>query len=361
MKILIASGAGGGTAKGRIGKHIHLDDFGKALLRKNVDYKLVYETDYISGFPSKDIKGWFSKKKFHNLIKEYNPDAVFVDRQSHFGLECIKLRIPTFVYLRGHYWSEVEWAKKTIYKSSLMQWVVNKRQEIANQVFAGCNGIFMTADYLDSVIKEHIPNAKTFHFLEGLDTSRWYPQEGMKLNHPCVGMLHDANWWGKTKEMLVLEDVIKKMPNVHFYWAGDGQYKEPILEKLSQFKNFHYLENLQYPDEVRQYLTEIDIYALPTGMDTTPLSCRESMSMENPVVASRVGGIPEMVYDNVTGFLVNEGDSEGWIEKLSTLVNDEDLRKKFGTAGKNLVIEKFNWDKLANEFLEIISKQLNQK
>ena len=69
----------------------------------------------------------------------------------------------------------------------------------------------------------------------------------------------------------------------------------------------------------------------------------------------------EMVYDNVTGFLVNEGDSEGWIEKLSTLVNDEDLRKKFGTAGKNLVIEKFNWDKLANEFLEIISKQLNQK
>ena len=52
MKVLIASGAGGGTAKGRIGKHIHLDDFGKALLRKGVDYKLVYETDYVSGFPS---------------------------------------------------------------------------------------------------------------------------------------------------------------------------------------------------------------------------------------------------------------------------------------------------------------------
>ena len=79
MKILISSGAAGGSAKGRIGKYLHLKDFGEALLRKGVDYKLVYETDYISGFPSKDIKSWFSKKKFHKLINEYNPNLVFAD------------------------------------------------------------------------------------------------------------------------------------------------------------------------------------------------------------------------------------------------------------------------------------------
>ena len=237
-----------------------------------------------------------------------------------------------------------------------MRWVIDKRKKIANKVFAECNGIFMTADYLDGVIKEHVPNAKTFHFLEGLDTSRWYPKTGMKLKHPCVGMLHDANWWGKTKEMLILEEVIQKLPNVHFYWAGDGQYKQPILEKISKFENFHYLKSLEYPDEVREYLTEIDIYALPTGMDTTPLSCREAMSMENPVVASKVGGIPEMVYDNNTGFLVDEGDAEGWVKKLTELIEDESLRVKFGKAGRNRVIEIFNWDKLAKEFIEIVQK-----
>ena len=108
MKILIASGAAGGTAKGRIGKHIHLNDFGKALEKNGHQYKLVYEIDYVNGFPSKDIKSWFSKKKLHNLIDEYQPDIVFVDRQSHFALECIKLKIPTFVYLRCNFWSEVE-------------------------------------------------------------------------------------------------------------------------------------------------------------------------------------------------------------------------------------------------------------
>lgn len=361
MRVIIASGAGGGTAKGRIGKYFHLKEFGESLKKHGVEYLLVKESDYISGFPSKNPKGWFSKKKFRNLIQEFNPDIVFVDRQSHFALETIKIGIPLFVYLRGNYWMEVEWAKKTIYKDPLMRLVVNLRKRIANKVFSKCQGIFMTADYLDGVVKEHIPNAKTFHFLEGLDVSRWYPSPGMHLEHPCVGMLQDANWWGKTKEMLVLDKVLERMPNIHFYWAGDGQYKERILEKLTKYKNFHYLGSLQYPDKVRKYLTEIDVYALPTGMDTTPLSCREAMSMEKPVVASKVGGIPEMVYDGKTGFLVDKGNHNAWIEKLTKLLADQELCREFGKNGRKLIIDKFNWDKLAEDFIKITLEYVKGK
>ena len=60
-----------------------------------------------------------------------------------------------------------------------MKTVLEMRHKIAERVFEECQGIFMTADYLDKVIKEHVPNAKTFHFLEGLDASRWYPADGM--------------------------------------------------------------------------------------------------------------------------------------------------------------------------------------
>ena len=62
--------------------------------------------------------------------------------------------------------------------------------------------------------------------------------------------------------------------------------------KLPQSWRPQALVTLGYPDEVRQYLTEIDIYALPTGMDTTPLSCREAMAMKKPIIGTRVGGIP---------------------------------------------------------------------
>ena len=196
--------------------------------------------------------------------------------------------------------------------------------------------------------------------MEGLDASRWYPASGMKLEHPCVGLLQDANWWRKTKEMLVLEEVLKKMPDVHFYWAGDGQYKEKILPVLEKYTNFHYLGSLEYPDKVREFLTEIDVYALPTGMDTTPLSCREAMAMQNPVVATKVGGIPEMVYDNETGFLIDEGDHKKWIEKLSLLLNDKELSQKIGNKARQLVIEKFNWDILAKRFVEVVEPSLRK-
>ena len=92
------SGAGGGTSKGSVGKFYHLRDFGEALTKYNVKYKLVRETDYVVGFPTKQLRKHFaSNKKFQALISDFNPDAVLVDRQSDFGLEVIKKNIPLFV------------------------------------------------------------------------------------------------------------------------------------------------------------------------------------------------------------------------------------------------------------------------
>ena len=110
-----------------------------------------------------------------------------------------------------------------------MRTVIDQRLKVVDEVFEKCDGVFMTADYLDGVIKEHHPNTKTFHFLEGMDASRWYPSKGMSLEHPCVGLVQHAYWWGKTKEMLILKKVIKSLPNVHFYWVGFGQYQELSL------------------------------------------------------------------------------------------------------------------------------------
>ena len=186
----------------------------------------------------------------------------------------------------------------------------------------------------------------------------------MELKHPCVGLLQHAFVWGKTKEMLVLKKAIKSMPNVHFYWVGFGQYQEHVLQELNAFDNFHWLGKFpweEYPENVRQFLTEIDIYALATGIDTTPLSCREAMSMEKPIIASNVGGIPEMIYDGKTGFLVDEENADQWIEKISFILKNKNTAKEMGKAAKELIIEKFNWDTLAKDFLAIVNPIVKEK
>jgi len=74
--------------------------------------------------------------------------------------------------------------------------------------------------------------------------------------------------------------------------------------------------------------------------------------MERPVVATRIGGIPEVVIDKKTGFLVAEGDYKGWIEKIRLLVDDKKLAIEMGKAGRQFIIENYNWGIVAKRFVD---------
>lgn len=336
-----------------------MKEFSDALSKLNIECKLVKDTDYSRGFPSKNVKDWFfGDKKFKKLIAEFKPDAVFTDRQTHFGLDTIKSKIPLFILLRGHYWSEVIFARQTLYRGPISKLVIWLRNRIVDKCFRSATIIFPICKYLEEIVKEYYPHKPTNVFFEGIDASRWYHTDGMKLEHPCIGLLQDANWWGKTKEMLTLEKVLFSMPNVNFYWAGDGPYREKVLSVLNKYENFHWLGRLDYPDEVRDYLSEIDVYALVSGMDLAPLTLKEAQLMQKPVIATNAGGIPEMMQNKVTGFLVKEGDYGDLIDKISILLSDTNLAKKMGAAGRKFVKETFNWESIAKKFLNVINPYL---
>ena len=335
-----------------------MNQFSNALEKLGVECMLVQDSDYSTGFPSKKISELIPNKKFKNLINEFKPDGVFVDRQSHFGVDTIKEHIPLFILLRGHYWSELQWAKKTIhnnFKDRIILWFKNRT---AKKCFSNASAIFPISNYLVEIIKEYYPNQNTPVFFEGINHLALNSNKKMELKHPCVGLLQDANWWGKTKEMLILKNVLKKMPNLTFYWAGDGPYTKKIIEELKEFENFKWLGRLQYPNEVSKFLAGIDVYALISGMDLAPLTLKEAQLMKKPVVATNVGGIYEMMEDKVTGFLINENESEDLIEKLTMLFMDKNLRKKMGINGRQFVIEKFNWNIIAEKFIENIKPHI---
>ena len=353
MKLLITYGS--------LGKFFHLKEFSYALQNQGVEVKLVKDTDFSRGFPSKKISDWFrGDRKFKELIKEFEPDAIFVDRQTHFALHSIRSGIPTFILLRGHYWQEYFWGMKTLGTNLKTRTVIWFRNRIAEKVFAEATAVLPICKYLEDVVKEHYPNQNTGVFLEGINCRRWYHTEKMELKHPCVGLVQDANWWGKTKELLILEQVLKKMPNVHFYWAGDGQYRQKITDKLEKFDNFKWLGRLEYPDDVRKFLETIDVYALITGMDLAPLTLKEAQLMERPVIATDVGGDKEMMIDKKTGFLVREGNYEDIIEKLSQLLENKQKTSEMGKEGAKFIQEEFNWEKVAKNFLKIIGPHIKK-
>lgn len=345
LKLLI------GGAKSKL---FHLKEFGEALTKFGVEYKLVHDVEIQDGFPSKEITNWFqTQSKFTQLINEFKPDAIFVDRQRHFALAATKTNIPTYMLLRGDYWREMIWARQTLYKTPIRRIALFQLDRIAKKCFNNTSMILPICKYLENIVKKHYPNKKTNVLYGGIDTSRWYSVPEMDLKHPCVGLLQGAWIWGKTKEMLTLTKILKEMPNVTFYWAGDGPYRDQILSVLSKYPNFKWLGPLEYPDKVRKYLAGIDVYALMSGIDMSPLTLQEAQLMKKPVVATSVGGIPELMIDGKTGFLVEKDNSRGWIDNISLLINDQVRSRRIGEAGQKFVKENFSWEKIAKDFLKI--------
>jgi glycosyltransferase involved in cell wall biosynthesis len=209
---------------------------------------------------------------------------------------------------------------------------------------------------LKEIVKNKYPEKSVETLYQGIDPSKWFETKGMKLQHPCVGLIQNASIWGKTRELLILPKILEAMPNVMFYWVGDGVYANKIIPLLKKYKNFKWLGHLEYPNKVREFLDEIDIYALMSGIDMSPLTLQEAQLMKKPVIATRVGGIPELMIENETGYLINKGEHKEWIKKIDILLNDEKKSKEMGKKGREFVEKEFNWNKIAENFLKIVKQ-----
>ena len=338
-------------------KIFHLKEFSEKLIDLGMECKVVLDTDYCDGFPSRKISSLsFKKNELPNLISDYKPDIILVDRQRHFGLESLKTKIPLLVHLRGDFWSEIQWAKETTYKKFPKSIAIKKWEEMGNQIFENAQYILPICKFLENKVQEKFPKKKTYVMYQGINPKNWFFEKGMKLKHPCVGLVQSANIWGKTREMLILKNVLRKFPNVTFYWVGDGPYAKKIISELSQYDNFKWLGNLQYPNKIRQFLSEIDIYALISGIDMSPLTLLEAQLMKKPVIATSAGGIPELMEDEKTGFLINKQNEVDIIDKISTLLNQK--TDDFGENGRNFVTKKFSWEKISKDFIEFIKDEI---
>jgi glycosyltransferase involved in cell wall biosynthesis len=338
-------------------RFFYINELGGELKKYGIEYFLIDDLSiYDKSLWSNKILKWTRKpKKFFKIINKTKPDLVFTERTSHFASLIIDEKIPLIIFMRGNIWEESKWEIKN---NSLNNKIQQKfKEKIRDKCFNQAKIILPICNYLSEITKNKYPDKKKKRMYQGINPERWYTSKGMQLKHPCVGLLQAANLWGKAQEMLILKKVLKKMPNVTFYWAGDGPHREKINNELKEYENFKWLGNLQYPDKVREYLSEIDIYALITGLDMAPHTILEAQLMKKPVIATNIGGIPELMKNNETGFLVEKGDTKELIEKISFLINNKEKREEMGNAGRKFIENNFTWEKIAEEFVNILKRE----
>ena len=352
-------------------RHFIISQFADALRKKGITCKIINDLDiYGNSKLNKKYLRWMAKpQKLESVVNEFKPDIVFTERVGHFSSLILKYKIPLIIFARGenllpHYWSNVNWKKQSLDKSVANRLESLAKQKIADKCFRESFLILPICKYLEKIVSKNCPDKAVNVLYQGIDESDWFPQKGLELKHPCVGLLQGAEIWEKAKEMLILPKILEKLPDINFYWVGDGSYRDKILPVLEKFDNFHWLGHLKYPDEVRQFFSEIDIYALMSGTDMSPHTLLEAGLMKKPILATNVGGISESCKDGETCFLIKKNDSDDWINKISMLFNNKAKMREMGERGYSYVKENFSWDKIADDFISILetnSKLLSNK
>jgi glycosyltransferase involved in cell wall biosynthesis len=149
--------------------------------------------------------------------------------------------------------------------------------------------------------------------------------------------------------------ILNKFNDVIFIWAGDGTLYNEIYNKIPEsFKNRVLL--IGEISNVEDILKKTTIYFQPSIIESLGISVIDAMTYSIPCITSKCGGLPELVIHNKTGFLI-DFNVESSVKYLSLLLNNKNLREKFGQEGRQRVIEKFSYTTWKNEILSYINEE----
>ncbi|MFZ0062847.1 MAG: glycosyltransferase, partial [Pyrinomonadaceae bacterium] len=109
------------------------------------------------------------------------------------------------------------------------------------------------------------------------------------------------------------------------------------------------------------YLSAADVLLLPSEQESFGLAALEAMACEVPVIASRVGGVPEVVTDGETGFLSDVGDITKMAADAARLVADEKLRKEMGAKARASAISRYRTDIVIPQYIAFYEEVLGRE
>jgi len=152
-------------------------------------------------------------------------------------------------------------------------------------------------------------------------------------------------------------------PRVRLVLVGDGDTRaglEAQAERLGLDGEVTFA-GMAKREDVSSYLAAADVVAVPSVhyagfVDGLPNVALEAMAAGKPLVATRVGGLPDVVHDDLTGILVEERDPSALAAAIVRLANDPDLRNRLGENGRTAIRDSMNWDVVAERFESVYER-----
>ena len=275
--------------------------------------------------------------KLRSIIRKLNPDIFHSHHASSFGFLASFVKHPRKILS--------VWGYDVIafpYNNRLNRMLIKRALNSAYYITA-------TSRYLeDAVIKleKNISNIEIIPFGVDLDQFKFFARK------PCddvvIGIAKALRpKYGIDFLIHAFNKLQSKYSNIKLKIAGKGEYEHAYKKLVSDMGLDHSIEFTGFinHDDLPTFLNTIDVFAMPSIVDDESfgVAAIEASATGLPVIASGVGGVPEVIVNNITGFLIERSNIDSLADALERLIKDPQLRLKMGNAGREFVSENYVW------------------
>ncbi len=251
-------------------------------------------------------------------------------------------------------------------KGMLGRWFEKRRNKLLMKV----DHFFPVSHYTAGLLeKKGISPEKMTVFNNGTDPNIFYPKDvrnlkqklGLGKNKILLTTTRLVRRKGIDRVIKALSNVVEKHPDLVYMIVGDGPEKEYLKDLVSQNKleKYVYFRGKVPYSELNDYYNLCDVFVMPSrtiepDVEGFGIVFLEAGACSKPVIGTFSGGIPDAIAHGKTGLLVEETDINQLSEAILRLFDDEELAARLGKEGRKRILEKSNWDVIAEKmFLKI--------
>ena len=218
------------------------------------------------------------------------------------------------------------------------------------------------------LVQDGIAEAKTVTVHEGIDPGSidaapradlhqdlWLPRHAPIVGNVAALVAHK----GQRHLIEAAADVVRREPDARFVIAGEGELRGALEQQIRHLHLDKHVLLAGFRPDILSVHKAFDVFVMSSVTEGLGTSLLDAMAAEKPVVATRVGGIPEVVIDGETGLLVPPRDHTAMAGAIAGLLADPRLRQRMGAAGLARVRQHFSVDVMIGKTLEVYRKLLD--
>jgi L-malate glycosyltransferase len=199
-----------------------------------------------------------------------------------------------------------------------------------------------------------------------VDTDRFSPGENecsrsLFVNPNQKIIMHMSNYRPVKNSLHVIDifNIIQSKLPSKLILVGDGPETGNVMNRVRELGLSDRVIFLGNQDRVHNILPIADLFLLPSGNESFGLAALEALSCGVPAVTSDIGGLPELIMNDVNGFHCPVGDIEAMAERSLQILTDDNLRKRLSENARRMVVEKYKIDDIIGQYLAFYEKVLH--